>query len=611
LEIFNRVIIAFLLVIGIEKGAFAYDFSTILNDSISLKTSSYYVSDANLTPLQAYELYAQGSFTPLPKEAKSFGRDKREYWFAFEIEKSEQKNFLDIRNISIDRPELFYFIGDSLKNQISLHPYQGDKRVQFSLIPSEKNALYLLKINSKSPKFISFMFGTEIEVERYHATQFSLFSFTSGVFLFTTIFSLFLFVVIRKTSYFYYSLHIFGIYLSIIITNGYRDILPAIPLPILVLFALEIQFIGLVFFSDDFLQLKYYPKLRNKIFAIFYTSVAVALLSLYFPPAHEVFFILTTILFLILFYIAFKTLLLGSRYAKYYLIGTGVSTLFMILYTFTHKGYLPYTFFTFNLLEFALIWESIFLTLAVVSKIHKLQEENLQKERIIKIQTRQDTIGSMMGNIAHQWRSPLSEVGAMVTTLRTMLTYATLSKEENLEYLEKIAKKLTFISQTVDTFQKLTIKDEKIVDFDLSKTCIEIVNLFSESIKNNKITLILEIEEDLTIKGDDNLIAQVVMTLIQNGQEAIVKSKREDGKIIVSLKKSDDKILLQVSDNGVQIEHSLLNKIFEPFFTTKKSGSGIGLYLAKSIIEQNFKGKLELRVDGNEKIFCITLFERK
>lgn len=565
-----------------------------------------HVTKDDITPQKAYELYQNNYFSPLPKEAKSFGFDQNYYWFAFELESSDEDNFLDIINTSLFVCELNYFRDGVLSNQIKKGAVSKDDRIRFSLDKSQ-NTIYLLKINTKSPKFIAFGLGQEIEVEDYHNKQFALFTFVCGVFLFTLIINLFLYIRLQDKIYLFYIVHISGLFISVVVTIGYLHLLPFFKAPLWVLLALLMQFIGLALFSDSFLQLYKFDKIRKMIFYSLYVSIIIGILAFFYGPLHELLFFVLFIIFGMLFYVATRIALKGSKSAQYYVLGTGITILMTIAYTLTHKGFLPYTFFTYNLLQFALTWDAVFLTFAIAFRLEQLQNDNLHKERILKLKAREDTLSSMISNITHQWRAPLGQLGSMVTTFRTKLEFSQISKDEQKQYLDNMSKQLKFISQTVDTFQNFHISSDIKILFNLSESIYKITNLLKDGISSNNIKIDYKIDKNIFIKGDPSLIEQVVLILIQNSIDALKEINQTNKTIIIRLNLENNNILLQIQDNGKPIAYDYIEKIFDPFFTTKKQGNGIGLYLAKIIIEHNYDGKLSLEIIGKIKSFNISL----
>ncbi len=96
-------------------------------------------------------------------------------------------------------------------------------------------------------------------------------------------------------------------------------------------------------------------------------------------------------------------------------------------------------------------------------------------------------------------------------------------------------------------------------------------------------------------------LVQVILNLINNSKDAISNNNIENGHIDIEVSKEDNWILLKVSDNGGGISNESIGKIFEPYFTTKgvSSGTGLGLYISKTIIETHFNGAIKAyNIDG-------------
>jgi len=256
-------------------------------------------------------------------------------------------------------------------------------------------------------------------------------------------------------------------------------------------------------------------------------------------------------------------------------------------------------------LSFALIIDTVFLTLAIAGKIEILQKENATNERILTLRSRQDSIGEIMGNIAHQWKSPLAELGAMVFSLRTSLMYGAISKEENLDYLTRFSKILQRLSGAVDTFQNLFTSGAKAVSFNLSHRLDEIAKLIEPSLYEANIELFLDIKSDVFVYGDSGELTQAILSVIQNAKEAIIERGVKNAKIEVSLKQEEGDALITIKDNGGGVKDIDKDKIFEPFVTNKEGGTGIGLFITKTIVENKYAGKLSFKTFKNETEFLI------
>ena len=107
--------------------------------------------------------------------------------------------------------------------------------------------------------------------------------------------------------------------------------------------------------------------------------------------------------------------------------------------------------------------------------------------------------------------------------------------------------------------------------------------LLKDKFDEKNINLTIDIKPiDLELTADRNYIEQVFINLIKNSCDAIQNS---NGIIILrAFKNENNKVILEISDNGVGIPEDVTDKIFIPFFTTKEHGSGIGLSLAQQIM---------------------------
>lgn len=593
---------------------FAYDSIEVLSDDVKLTNSGYFVTDKNISQEDAYRLYRNGQFKSLPKEAKSLGFDPaRDYWCAFSVsaEKTDEYPlFLDVRSNALSLCRLYAYKDDKQvinRQSERLFANKADF-TRFKLLDSQ--AVYLLKIRADGPVFLAFAFGYENDVDKVWDYQFFLFALTSGILCFVTFFSIVFYLKFKDKVYLFYIMYILGLFASVAITQGRaHEIISLIGrIDILVSTALALQFIGLVLFSEKFLDLGLAaPRLKRIIYYVLYICLAVVIMSSFYGFAMQLFFLFTLFLFCVLIYAGFISVLQGFAPARYYLAATGASLCLQIAFTLTHQGFINYSFWSFNSLSFALIIDTVFLTLAIAGKIEILQKENATNERILTLRSRQDSIGEIMGNIAHQWKSPLAELGAMVFSLRTSLMYGAISKEENLDYLTRFSKILQRLSGAVDTFQNLFTSGAKAVSFNLSHRLDEIVKLIEPSLYEANMELFLDIKSDVFVYGDSGELTQAVLAVIQNAKEVIIERGVKNAKIEVSLKQEDNDVLIAIKDNGGGVKDIDKDKIFEPFVTNKEGGTGIGLFITKTIVENKYAGKLSFKTFKNETEFLIRI----
>ena len=130
-------------------------------------------------------------------------------------------------------------------------------------------------------------------------------------------------------------------------------------------------------------------------------------------------------------------------------------------------------------------------------------------------------------------------------------------------------------------------------------------------IKNNLkgTDVICNYKKAISIDSYKSELVQVLITILGNASEALNMEQISDKKILITIDKTRDCVTIGIEDNAGGIDNSILPKIFEPNFTTKKQigGTGIGLYIAKIIIEDNMKGKLIVSNTPKGALFTIRI----
>lgn len=120
--------------------------------------------------------------------------------------------------------------------------------------------------------------------------------------------------------------------------------------------------------------------------------------------------------------------------------------------------------------------------------------------------------------------------------------------------------------------------------------------------------------EELLIYGYENEFKQVLLNLINNAKNKIVenfKDSQEHAKIDINIERCQNYNTIEIIDNGGKIDEKIINSIFEPYFTTKESGTGLGLYMAKVIVEDKMRGSIKVRNEGENVVFTIKLPHKK
>ncbi len=221
--------------------------------------------------------------------------------------------------------------------------------------------------------------------------------------------------------------------------------------------------------------------------------------------------------------------------------------------------------------------------------------ENEKKSTIIYNQAKLASMGEMVGNIAHQWRQPLSSISTIASALSFDLEYREADKKKLIPSLNKIVDTTKYLSDTINDFRNFYKNDKSLELFNVSTNIQQCMVIIESTLLYNNIKVIFDLDETLGVEGLKNELKQVVLNIIQNAKDALVMNMpKKDRYIFITLQKVDDFIFLDIKDNAGGIDEDLLERIFEKDFTTKSDldGTGIGLHMTKLIIEKSFNGKI-------------------
>ena len=217
-------------------------------------------------------------------------------------------------------------------------------------------------------------------------------------------------------------------------------------------------------------------------------------------------------------------------------------------------------------------------------------EKNTQQQMVLMQQSKLAQMGEMIENIAHQWRQPLAQINSSVLVLDTYLMKHKIDDEKVEEKLEQIESLTAYMSKTIDDFKNFFHPDKNKNKFRLLDAIDNSYDILKGRLKTLDIETLFDVSEDIELNSYMYELQQVIVTLLNNSIDALESKKTKQPKIIISAKEIDENILLKVKDNAGGIDQNILNKIFEPYFTTKhkSQGTGLGLYMAKMIIESGF-----------------------
>lgn len=234
-------------------------------------------------------------------------------------------------------------------------------------------------------------------------------------------------------------------------------------------------------------------------------------------------------------------------------------------------------------------------------------EKNREKDVVMIHQSRLAAMGEMIGNIAHQWRQPLNALALMISNLKDAYDFKELDEAYLNKTIESGNRLIQKMSSTINDFRNFFLPDKASRPFSVILQLNEAISLVEASFKNASIQIVMDAPDDITLVGFPNEYSQVLLNVLMNAKEAISENGRPDGCVKVSVRQRAGQGEVTICDNGGGVPQDIIDKIFDPYFSTKHSGTGIGLYMSKMIIERNMHGVITVHNNDEGAEFSISI----
>jgi signal transduction histidine kinase len=260
-------------------------------------------------------------------------------------------------------------------------------------------------------------------------------------------------------------------------------------------------------------------------------------------------------------------------------------------------------------------------------------------------QSKLATMGEMFGYMTHQWRQPITITHLCFQDIEDCVTDDAEHCSCIQESLKTGTEQLMYMSHTIDDFKNYFKPNNNVKSFGACIAIQSVMGLVGAYITRNGIKIThtcylssmsapatKEISKDVltvcgeglfmcdqcpatdvNIHGSENEFKQVIINLLNNASDALEDkysdtNDHSDGKIQIVTKKDEQDIVIIISDNAGGVPSDLLDKIFEPYFTTKgEKGTGIGLNMVQTILEDHFNAKITLENDSEGAVFTIRI----
>lgn len=170
-----------------------------------------------------------------------------------------------------------------------------------------------------------------------------------------------------------------------------------------------------------------------------------------------------------------------------------------------------------------------------------------------------------------------------------------------------MAEYVNVMSETIEVFLNFLKKENKKEKICLNDMVNQALHIMQPSLEENDITVEFHREDipDLTLV--QNEVTQVILNILKNAEEALLENDAKTKKISIRTYQSEDMVFVEICDTAGGIPVDVLTHIFDPYFSTKgsKNGTGLGLYLAKIIVEDHHLGRLDVSNENSGACFIL------
>ncbi len=189
------------------------------------------------------------------------------------------------------------------------------------------------------------------------------------------------------------------------------------------------------------------------------------------------------------------------------------------------------------------------------------------------------SVGSLAAGVAHEIRNPLSSIKGFATYFSERYAHISEDREVSSIMIQEVDRLNRVVSQLLAFAKPVTIKK---LPVPVSEVILKTLKLMERQSHNLRIDIETDIQPDLPpVSMDSDQMGQVLMNLLLNSAESMTSG----GRIVISATLNQDRLILQISDNGSGISEPDLSQIFDLYFTTKTSGTGLGLAIVHNIVE--------------------------
>ncbi|MGE4318457.1 MAG: PAS domain S-box protein [Deferribacterales bacterium] len=266
----------------------------------------------------------------------------------------------------------------------------------------------------------------------------------------------------------------------------------------------------------------------------------------------------------------------------------------------------------------------------------RIQDETHKRrknEQMLFEQAKFAAMGQMINAIAHQWRQPLNALALYVQDIEDAHDAGEVNRPYLDNFIMNAMRLINHMSGTIDDFRNFFHSGNTMEQIDIADVVFESMSLVATQLRNQHINYKISITDGTTEISCENKVPeeytpindkkisvypselkQVILNILQNARYAISDYRKSTGNnkignVNIQIQYKQDRLKLDIANDGGNIPEETLSRIFDPYFSTKPEGegTGIGLYMSKIMIEDHMNGLLIAENISGGAMFSITL----
>jgi two-component system CheB/CheR fusion protein len=243
------------------------------------------------------------------------------------------------------------------------------------------------------------------------------------------------------------------------------------------------------------------------------------------------------------------------------------------------------------------------------NRIQEGIKKNLETQKVMIYQSRLAAMGEMISMIAHQWRQPINVIALESNNILIDIELKTIHESTLREAILNTLHQTQELSKTIDDFSNFFRPEKSVHKIELQTVFDDVNSVIGKSLSYNNITLEIPKDTQIVLTTYSRELMQVLINLIKNSKDAFEENSINTKKITLNAVQKENEVTITVCDTAGGIDVNILDQIFDPYFSTKKekNGTGLGLYMSKTIIEKHLLGTLDARNTKDGICFYIIL----